>query len=92
MSILLNIVLLPLLLSGVITVSYTHLDVYKRQVRIFDYIEDEEGKKKAVLNKKETAIAQAKQELIKQGFQDWIWDDPCLLYTSTGRRQGLFSR
>ena len=47
-----------------------------KDVRIFDYIEDEEGKKKAVLNKKETAIAQAKQELIKQGFQDWIWSDP----------------
>ena len=45
-------------------------------VPIFDYIEDEEGRKKAVLNKKETAIAQAKQELIKQGFQDWIWADP----------------
>ena len=43
-----------------------------KDVRIFDYIEDDEGKKKAVLNKKETAIAQAKQELIKQGFQDWI--------------------
>ena len=47
-----------------------------KDVRIFDYIEDDEGKKKAVLNKKETAIAQAKQELIKQGFQDWIWEDP----------------
>ena len=47
-----------------------------KDVRIFDYIEDNEGKKKAVLNKKETAIAQAKQELIKQGFQDWIWADP----------------
>ena len=47
-----------------------------KDVRIFDYIEDEEGKKKAVLNKKETAIVQAKQELIKQGFQDWIWADP----------------
>ncbi len=47
-----------------------------KDVRIFDYIEDEEGKKKAVLNKKETAIAQAKQELIKQGFQDWIWANP----------------
>ena len=53
-----------------------------KDVRIFDYIEDEEGKKKAVLNKKETAIAQAKQELIKQGFQDWIWADP-------GRREKL---
>ena len=47
-----------------------------KDVRIFDYIEDDEGKKKAVLNKKETAIAQSKQELIKQGFQDWIWKDP----------------
>ena len=47
-----------------------------KDVRIFDYIEDDEGKKKAVLNKKETAIAQAKQELIKQGFVDWIWKDP----------------
>lgn len=47
-----------------------------KDVRIFDYVEDENGKKKAILNKKETAIAQAKQELIKQGFQDWIWSDP----------------
>ena len=47
-----------------------------KDVRIFDYIEDDEGRKKAVLNKKETAIAQAKQELIKQGFVDWIWADP----------------
>ena len=47
-----------------------------RDVRVFDYIEDSEGKKKAVLNKKETAIAQSKQELIKQGFQDWVWRDP----------------
>lgn len=45
-------------------------------MRIFDYIEDDEGKKKAVLNKKETAIAQSKQEMIKQEFQDWIWSDP----------------
>ena len=47
-----------------------------KDVRIFDYVEDEDGKRKAVLNKKETAIAQAKQDLIKQGFQDWIWADP----------------
>ncbi|MBR6984042.1 MAG: DEAD/DEAH box helicase family protein, partial [Ruminococcus sp.] len=57
-----------------------------KDVRIFDYIEDEEGRKKPVLNKKETQIAQAKQELIKQGFRDWIWSDParreklCRLY------------
>ena len=47
-----------------------------KDVRIFDYMEDDEGKKKAVLNKKETAIAQSKQEMIKQEFQDWIWSDP----------------
>lgn len=47
-----------------------------KDVRIFDYIEDDEGRKKAVLNKKETAIAQSKQEMIKQEFQDWIWSAP----------------
>lgn len=46
-----------------------------KAVRIYDYIE-EDGKKKAVLNKNETSIAQGKQELIKQGFQDWVWADP----------------
>ena len=47
-----------------------------KDVRIFDYLEDENGKKKAVLNKKETAIAQGKQEQIKQAFKDWVWEDP----------------
>ena len=47
-----------------------------RAVRIFDYIEDEHGNRTPVLNKKETAIAQGKQELIKQAFQDWIWKAP----------------
>jgi len=47
-----------------------------RDVRIFDYVEDEQGKRKPVLNKKATAIAQGKQELIKQVFQGWIWKDP----------------
>ena len=47
-----------------------------RDVRIFDYVEDADGKNTPVLNKKETAIAQGKQELIKQAFQDWIWKDP----------------
>lgn len=46
-----------------------------KDVRVFDYIEEADGKRKAVLNKKETAIAQSKQELIKQGFQDWVWRD-----------------
>ena len=47
-----------------------------KDVRIFDYIEDADGKRTPVLNKKETAIAQAKQELIKQAFHEWIWKDP----------------
>lgn len=57
-----------------------------RNVRVFDYEEDENGKRVAILNKKETAIAQAKQELIKQTFKEWIWKDPerreklCKLY------------
>lgn len=57
-----------------------------KDVRIFDYVEDIDGNRKVVLNKKETAIAQSKQELIKQGFQDWVWADPerrerlCKLY------------
>ena len=47
----------------------------QKDVRVFDYIEDENGNKKAVLNKKETAIAQDRQELIKQKFSEWIWKD-----------------
>ena len=47
-----------------------------RDLRIFDYVEDKYGNRVPVLNKKETAIAQGKQELIKQAFQDWIWKDP----------------
>ena len=58
-------------------------------MRIFDYVEDADGRKTAVLNKKETAIAQSKQQLIKQAFADWIWKDPerrerlCKLYNET---------
>ena len=57
-----------------------------KDLRIFDYVYDDTGKKTPVLNKKETAIAQGKQEMIKQAFQDWIWKDPnrrerlCRLY------------
>lgn len=57
-----------------------------KDVRIFDYVEDEKGRKKPVLNKKETTIALQKQELIKEGFKEWIWKDPqrreklCKLY------------
>ena len=61
----------------------------QRDVRVFDYIEDEHGKKKPVLNKKETAIAQDRQELIKQKFAEWIWKDIdrrerlCRIYNET---------
>ena len=47
-----------------------------KDVRIFDYVYDADGRKTAVLNKKETAIAQSKQELIKDAFAEWIWKDP----------------
>ena len=47
-----------------------------RDVRIYDYETDHHGNRIPILNKKETAIAQGKQELIKQAFQDWIWKDP----------------
>ncbi len=47
-----------------------------RDVRIFDYVTDEHGNRKAVFNHKETTAAQAKQEVIKQAFADWIWKDP----------------
>ena len=47
-----------------------------KDTRVFDYLYDENGNKKAVLNQKETMAAQAKQEVIKQAFQDWIWKDP----------------
>ena len=47
-----------------------------KDTRIYDYYEDENGKRVAELNKKETAIAQAKQEQIKLAFEEWIWKDP----------------
>ena len=46
-----------------------------RDVRVFDYVEDENGNKKSVLNKNDTAVAQGKQQLIKDAFADWIWKD-----------------
>ena len=46
-----------------------------RDTRVFDYVEDENGRKKAVLNREETAIAQQKQEIIKESFVEWIWQD-----------------
>ena len=47
-----------------------------KDVRIFDYQYDRDGRRVAVLNKKETAIAQGKQELLKEAFAEWIWKDP----------------
>lgn len=47
-----------------------------RDTRVYDYVEDEEGRRRPILNQKETAIAQGKQDLIKQAFQEWIWKDP----------------
>ena len=47
-----------------------------KDVRIFDYQYDADGRRVAVLNKKETAIAQGKQELLKEAFAEWIWKDP----------------
>ncbi len=47
-----------------------------RDVRIYDTIEDAEGKEKRVLNQKATTLAQQKQQAIKDAFRDWIWKDP----------------
>ena len=47
-----------------------------RDVRIYDTIEDADGKQKRVLNKKETTLAQQKQQAIKDAFRDWVWRDP----------------
>jgi N12 class adenine-specific DNA methylase len=66
------------------TYGTTRMNAYKiieeslnlRDVRVFDYVEELDGKKKAVLNKKETAIAQAKQEIIRAKFEEWVWKDP----------------
>lgn len=61
----------------------------QKDVRVFDYIYDEDGNKKPVLNKKETAIAQDRQEVIKAQFAEWIWKDIdrreqlCRIYNET---------
>ncbi|EKC51972.1 DNA methylase, partial [human gut metagenome] len=46
-----------------------------KDIRIYDTIEDADGKQKRVLNKKETTLAQQKQQAIKDAFRDWIWKD-----------------
>ncbi len=76
------------------TYGTTRVNAYKiledslnlRDVRVFDKVQDPDGKERRVLNKKETAIAQAKQEIIRSKFEEWIWKDPnrreqlCRLY------------
>ncbi|MCD7764430.1 MAG: SNF2-related protein [Lachnospiraceae bacterium] len=47
-----------------------------KDIRIYDTVEDADGKQKRVLNKKETTLAQQKQQAIKDAFQDWVWKDP----------------
>ena len=47
-----------------------------KQTKIFDYEYDDDGNKQAILNKKETMIAQQKQDTIKESFNNWIWKDP----------------
>ena len=47
-----------------------------RDVRIYDTIEDADGKERRVLNAKETTLAAQKQQAIREAFRDWIWRDP----------------
>ena len=56
-----------------------------RDVRIYDTVQDADGKEKRVLNSKETTLAQQKQQAVKDAFRDWLWQDPT-------RRQELCAR
>lgn len=47
-----------------------------KDIRIYDLVEDPDGKIKRVLNKKDTTLAQQKQQAIKDAFRDWVWKDP----------------
>ena len=76
-----------------VTYGTTRANAYKiledtlnlRDVRIYDTVQDPDGKERRVLNSKETTLAQQKQEAIKDAFRDWIWKDPA-------RRQALVKR
>ena len=65
------------------TYGTTRVNAYKileatlnlKNVKVFDIVQDINGNRKRVLNKKETAIAQSKQELVKEAFEEWIWKD-----------------
>ena len=62
-----------------------------RDTKIFDYEYDENGKRTQILNKKETAIAQGKQEQIKLKFNEWIWSDPDRREMLTGIYNNLYN-
>ena len=62
-----------------------------KDARIYDTIEDAEGNKKRVLNKKETTLAQQKQQAIKDAFRDWIWRDPKRRETLVAKYNELFN-
>ena len=62
-----------------------------KDIRIYDTIEDADGKQKRVLNKKETTLAQQKQQAIKDAFQDWVWKDPRRRETLVTKYNELFN-
>ena len=62
-----------------------------RDVRIYDTIEDADGREKRVLNSKETTLAQQKQQAIKDAFQEWIWKDPTRRHDLVQRYNELFN-
>lgn len=62
-----------------------------KDMRIYDQVEDADGKKRRVLNKKETTLAQQKQQAIKDAFCDWVWKDPQRREALTVRYNQLFN-
>ena len=62
-----------------------------RDVRIYDTVQDPDGRERRVLNAKETTLAQQKQQAIRDAFQDWIWRDPERRQTLVARYNGLFN-
>ena len=62
-----------------------------KDMRIYDQVEDADGKKRRVLNKKETTLAQQKQQAIKDAFRDWVWKDPQRREALTRRYNELFN-
>ena len=62
-----------------------------KDARVYDTVEEADGSKRRVLNKKETTLAQQKQQAIKDAFRDWIWRDPKRRETMTARYNELFN-